>query len=1308
MITRLKSTDFTSATISAITGPTITSVQIASDNTYATILDDTAVGTSGGYIIINGTGFVSGCQVYIDSTISTSVTFVNSTRVNVQVPASSSGTYVIYLINPDGSMAIRINGITYSVFPAWSTGSNLPDLAPAVLLALSATSDSNITYSLAEGSSLPPGLTLSSGGTISGTWTGSGSTTYNFTVVATDTELQSTSRTFSVTIVINDSYFPNTTLLLGGLSSANTWIQDSSTNKFVLTVNGQTSPSSSNPHKTNYSNYFDGTGDYLSLANNVALNPETSDFVMEAWVYITGTTGNNQGFNGKGTAGTDGYSFFITNALVLSFIWNGTGGGTITAGTLTLNTWNHVAVVRSSNVIRLYLNGVGGASTACTTDITSTATKFVGQARGGNPILGYINNYRMIKGSLPSGYDATSSTLSLPTASFTAVTNTRLLTCQSNRFIDTSSNNFTITVAGNVTVSNFIPFVETDTLTGSGYFDGTGDHLSLTSSVLDTGAGTADVTFECWVYNNGFSGTQYGRGIFAFYPAASYNANRLILRLGTGANHLNVYFLVNSTVQFGTSGTNSIGLATPYAWTHVALVRSSQTFRLYINGVLDAATFSATTESLNTFDTFNIGRCQDGTVPDFNGNISDFRYVKGTAVYTSAFTPPIGSLTAVGNTQLLTLQYRLGENNSRFIDESGQNNVISKQGNITQGTFSPFSQTGWSNYFDGSSTLATPAGLNSALGGGFAGNVYTMEAWVFPTAYSAGTSYYTAITGTYAAVAANGRWFFGYRGSAGTTANVVFAYTTGTGSQVEVTSATAPVILNQWSHIAVTIDSTTAANTTVNLFCNGVPVANSTGNNFTTQTAFYGNPAIGGSGYYQNVTGYLSNFRILRNTLLYTGSYSVSGTPLTVISNTILLTCHINRFIDSSSNAFALTMTGTVLVQAFSPFSPSIAYGTTTVGGSAYFDGTGDYLTWPGASVTTAFTFECWFYYTGTFASTAAFVGPGVAVNSSLNLYINNSTQLMIDQYGVNATSFTVPTMLANTWYHVAFVRNSSNSATVFLNGTRSSTGAVTISTNFVTIGAIGYVSSVVPRLWIGYLSSIRYWNAAIYDPTQTTITIPTAPTSPIDSTLCLNFTNGGIYDATGKNNLETVNNAIITNAQAKFNVGALYFDGTDDYLTMPTNPNLDFGTGDFTIELWVYFSALTSSRLLLDRWASGNTNSWQLYWRSAGTSMTFLVGASTVLLQDPNASRITTGTWYHIAVTRLGTTNRMFIDGTVVATATDSTSLSSTLPLGVGIQASTSTNDFNGYMTDIRITKGIARYSTSNFTAPGTAFLGR
>ena len=201
--------------------------------------------------------------------------------------------------------------------------------------------------------------------------------------------------------------------------------------------------------------------------------------------------------------------------------------------------------------------------------------------------------------------------------------------------------------------------------------------------------------------------------------------------------------------------------------------------------------------------------------------------------------------------------------------------------------------------------------------------------------------------------------------------------------------------------------------------------------------------------------------------------------------------------------------------------------------------------------------------------------------------------------------------------------------------------------------------------------------------------------------------TNGStVITDNSKNNLYVTasNGTAISTAQSKFGGASVLFDGTNDNLTIASNSVFDFGTNDFTIEFWVYFNALSTSRMLVERWTTGNANSWQIYWRSTGTSIAFLVGSSTILLQDSNTTRITTGQWYHIAVTRSSSTNRLFINGTQVASATDSTSLTNSLPLAIGTQISTGTNYLNGYIDELRITNGYARY-TGNFTTSSIAF---
>lgn len=191
----------TSASSSGSGGPKITSIAVT-DSSYNN-LDDTAVDIAGGYIKITGTGFATGCQVLINNTPATSTTFVSATEVRAQVPATAAGSYIVYLVNTDGGVAIRVNGITFSATPTWVTGSALTGNADeAISIQLSATGATS--YVLAQGSTLPTGLTLTSGGLLSGTVTGLvNDTSYSFTINAIDAELQDSPRSFTITISTN-------------------------------------------------------------------------------------------------------------------------------------------------------------------------------------------------------------------------------------------------------------------------------------------------------------------------------------------------------------------------------------------------------------------------------------------------------------------------------------------------------------------------------------------------------------------------------------------------------------------------------------------------------------------------------------------------------------------------------------------------------------------------------------------------------------------------------------------------------------------------------------------------------------------------------------------------------------------------------------------------------------------------------------------------------------------------------------------------------------------------------------------------
>jgi hypothetical protein len=228
-----------------------------------------------------------------------------------------------------------------------------------------------------------------------------------------------------------------------------------------------------------------------------------------------------------------------------------------------------------------------------------------------------------------------------------------------------------------------------------------------------------------------------------------------------------------------------------------------------------------------------------------------------------------------------------------------------------------------------------------------------------------------------------------------------------------------------------------------------------------------------------------------------------------------------------------------------------------------------------------------------------------------------------------------------------------------------------------------------------------------VYDPTLTTLTIPTAPLTAITNTqLLTNFTNAGITDATAKNVFETGGNAQISTAQSKFGGSSILFDGTDDFLSAPYSPLFNFGTGQFTIECWVNFTTLSGNRMIFDTYTAASLGGgYQLYWRGTGTSITFY--ANGVIVAQSSFTSHSTSVWYHVAVTRdASNVVRIFIDGTQYASATYATAIdmATTGKVGVGIQVSTLTNDLAGYIDDLRVTNGFARY-TANFTPPTAAF---
>ncbi len=186
-----------------VTGETLLSPRISSI-TYPG--DDTAASTAGGQTItLTGSGFATGASILINGSAVSVVTVVDNQTITFTSPAASAGSYVLYVINTDGGTGIAIPGIQYSGVPAWSSpaAGSIGTIYEAASVSTSfvATGDAPVSYSVYSGS-LPSGVSLNtSTGALTGTAPAtSSSTTYNFTIRATDNEQQDTDRAFSLTI----------------------------------------------------------------------------------------------------------------------------------------------------------------------------------------------------------------------------------------------------------------------------------------------------------------------------------------------------------------------------------------------------------------------------------------------------------------------------------------------------------------------------------------------------------------------------------------------------------------------------------------------------------------------------------------------------------------------------------------------------------------------------------------------------------------------------------------------------------------------------------------------------------------------------------------------------------------------------------------------------------------------------------------------------------------------------------------------------------------------------------------------------
>jgi hypothetical protein len=473
---------------------------------------------------------------------------------------------------------------------------------------------------------------------------------------------------------------------------------------------------------------FNGTTDYLSVSNNDSLNMGTSNFTLEAWIYLTATPNNPDANMGAIILDKDAqdsvswpqYALMVNNSrqvcVSLSSVPTVTPTPTtfITGSTtLALNTWHHVAFTRVGTAGTLYVNGLSNGSTSSIPSTLNGATRslLIGYSLRNTfntayLFPGYMSNIRILKGT--ALYTAN---FTPPTAPLTPVSNTSLLLTASpqNPFGDSSSNNFTMTRNGTPRFNSLGPFYypgnTSINLANTNNNPVLGSNTNIITSTTSNGVVMVTGEFD-EVYlsnvatliantrNSIYFGTADTTGVtlpsssslilsgdFTIESWVYQSTTATKVLLGSNYANTNQQIQFNEGLVVGRTGLYSgsawqtvltPGSVSPAnTWFHLAYVRRGTTVTVYYNGANTGAFSSATSYN---FSGGAVGALKNYDVGGWTrGNIGAFRILNGTGLYTTNFTPS-APLTAIANTVLLTGQY------GSIIDRSANNLTLTPYG----------------------------------------------------------------------------------------------------------------------------------------------------------------------------------------------------------------------------------------------------------------------------------------------------------------------------------------------------------------------------------------------------------------------------------------------------------------------------------------------------------------------------------------------------------------------------------------------------------------------------------------------------
>lgn len=812
----------------------------------------------------------------------------NSTGDTAFVTANNK----LYIWNGAGWYAIA----TVNETPTWDSGGSpestyaVPNDGSSLTITLAASDPEGfaITYTAVTDSEFDAFAEITQNSDESFTVTKLSSATENATGTVTfrasdGVNILSGISTFSIAFSVQNSKYTSALITsVGSNGAVNTGLTDKNTTPKTLTVSGAVAQTFSPYNAGGYSTYFSAT----NLRNYTTTDSSdfyigTNDFSYEAWVWAD-PSANFESYSrafGLGPYYNNTASFGLIlsdfdNSNNITMYWNNGSmvRGLVSSQAMEKGKWVHLVVCRESNNTAIFYNGTRIASGTESASIGANTYAFLGHTGNGSEgFKGYIYDARFINGS--SAYDPTSTSITVPTEKLTATADTKLLAARLPYPKDESASDHSWTVGATFKPFNVFDTGEYDSAThGASLYTASGQYITV-ADTDDLDMGTGDFTVEFWHYNVSTPGN---------YPSIvsgeswSNPSGGVAIRFNNTTAPNKVTFFWNG---IGDPWLTSSSSFRANEWMHIALTRSGNNFSLWVNGKQEATGSNTGSIDWCKGGDFHIHWGEwDGANGYVNGFTTDLRILKGTALYTAAFTPPTEPLQEITNTVLLVN----GHDDAAIIDKA-QSGHLALNGNIQSST-TQTKHSSSSMYFDGSGDYITfPHVPEYDLNTGD----FTIEAWVYQTAdgVTAANETYSPIIslGNFFSANSSSRvsWDFKYNQQQGNKLNLSHKPTNNFDSTFKSSYSNAINMgTGGWHHVAVTRESGT-----IKFWYDGTNVGSdaSTFNGVNLDVSIPANDNLylgrmsGGTSldqYTWHFTGYIEDARVTKGLARYTANFT--------------------------------------------------------------------------------------------------------------------------------------------------------------------------------------------------------------------------------------------------------------------------------------------------------------------------------------------------------------------------------------------------------------------------------------------------